>query len=175
LVTLLIDPMAARRLRGRLRSPGARLVPAAGLAALTLGACGQSQAQRTPDVNKLPLVPGAKVALRVQECDTGANAFCAWELLVVAEHYRSSDELVKAEHALLLKSGWSGADADTGDQHAADSPGHKLRITYATPSGDLRDIVLGSVKRSRKLTLALSHVMFVRSAAMSMLLEVGAS
>ena len=113
--------------------------------------------------------------LAVSPPATGANAFCAWELLVVGPRYRSSDQLVKDEHALLLKSGWSGGDADTGDQHAADSPGHKLRVTYATPSGDLRDIVLGSIKRSRQLTLALSHVMFVRSAAMSMLLEVGAS
>jgi hypothetical protein len=169
LVTLLGDPMAARRLR-------AVATPAAAAAALTLAACGgQTQAQRTPDVNKLPLVAGAKVSLRVHECDTGANSFCGWELLVVAPRYRSSDDLVKDEHALLKKSGWTGADADTGGQHAADSPGHKLRVTYATASGELQRIINGDTRRSRQLELALSHTMFARAAAMSMLLEVGAS
>jgi hypothetical protein len=167
LVTLLLDPMTAGRLR---------VSTTAAAAAVGLAACGgQTQAHRTPSVSKLPLVAGAKVSLRVHECDTGANAFCGWELLVVAPRYRSSDDLVNDEHALLLKSGWSGADADTSGQHAADSPGHKLRVTYATPSGDLQAIVLGSTRRSRQLTLALSHAMFVRTAAMSMLLEVGAS
>jgi hypothetical protein len=169
LATLLFDPMAARRLRG------AWTIAAAAVLAGALSACGDSAAQRSPDVHKLPLVPGAKVSLRVHECDSGANAFCSWELLVVGSHYKSSDDLVKDEHALLLKSGWSGADADTGEQHAADSPGHKLRVTYATAFGDLKGIDLGWIRRSRTLALALSHAMIARSAAMSMLLEVGAS
>jgi hypothetical protein len=169
LVTLLVDPMTAGRLR-------AVSTTAAAAAALTLAACGGgSKAARTPDVNKLPLVPGAKVSLRVHECDSGANAFCSWELLVVASHYKSSEDLVNDEHALLLKTGWSGADADAGGQHAADSPGHKLRVTYATASNDLRGIILGAVRRSRQLELALDHTLFVRAPAMSMLLEVGAS
>jgi hypothetical protein len=75
----------------------------------------------------------------------------------------------------LLKSGWTGADADSGEQRAADSPGHKLRVTYATAYGDLKGIDLGWIKRSRKLTLALSRAIFDHAAAMSMLLEVGAS
>ncbi len=88
---------------------------------------------------------------------------------------RSADALVKDEHALLLKNGWTGANAETGEQHAADSPGHKLRVTYATAFGDLKGIDLGWIKRSRTLTLALSHALFAHTAAMSMLLEMGAS
>jgi predicted small lipoprotein YifL len=140
---------------------------------LTLAGCGQSSGG-TPDVGKLPLPPGAQISLRVERCDKGANAFCAWELVVTSSRARNSEELFKAQHALLLKSGWTGANADTGEQHAADSPGHKLRVTYATAFGDLKGIDLGWIKRSRKVTLALSRALFAHTAAMSMLLESGA-
>ena len=46
--------------------------------------------------------------------------------------------------------GWTGANADTGQQRAADSPGHKLRLTYAPAAGDLQGIDLGWIKRSRR-------------------------
>jgi hypothetical protein len=152
----------------RLRAAGAVLVVA-------LAGCGQSTAQRTPDIAKLPLVSGAQVALRVQRCDKGVNAFCGYELVVAGPRYRSADQLVKDEHRLLLGRGWTGANAETGEQHAADSPGHKLRVTYATAYGDLKGIDLGWIKRSRKITLALSNAMFRHAPTMSMLLEVGAS
>ncbi len=91
------------------------------------------------------------------------------------DHGAQRDALVKQEHALLLKDGWTGANAETGQQHAADSPGHKLRVTYATAFGDLLGIDRGWIKRSRTVTLALSRALFQRTAAMSMLLEIGAS
>jgi hypothetical protein len=164
--------MTARRLSGQ----RVWIASAAVVATLALVGCGgQTATQRTPTVDKLPLIPGAHISLRVQRCDMGANAFCGWELLVIAPRYRSSDDVVKSEHRLLMKSGWTGADADAGEQRAADSPGHKLRVTYATPSADLIGIDQGSTKRSRKLTLALSQAIFNRQSAMSMLLEVGAS
>jgi hypothetical protein len=40
---------------------------------------------------------------------------------------------------------------------------------------DLRGVDLGWIRRPRTITLALSNTMFDRSAAMSMMLEVGAS
>ena len=141
---------------------------------VALAGCGQSSGG-TPDLAKLPLPPGAHVALKVERCDKGANAFCAWELVVNSTTARSADALVKDEHALLLKNGWTGANAETGEQHAADSPGHKLRVTYATAFGDLKGIDLGWIKRSRTVTLALSRALLARAAAMSMLLETGAS
>ena len=76
---------------------------------------------------------------------------------------------------MLRKHGWSLADGDTGDQSAANSPGHKLRLTFATATGDLRQIDLGQINRPRPITYALSSTMFDRTPAMSMLLEVGAS
>lgn len=159
--------MTARRLR-------VWLPTAAVTVAAVLAGCGQSSGG-TPDVGKLPLVPGSQVSLKVQRCDKGANAFCAWELVVTSATAASSDVLVNAEHALLLSKGWSGANADTGEQHAAESPGHKLRVTYASALGDLKGIDLGWIKRSRKVTLALSRALFAHTAAMSMLLEVGAA
>jgi hypothetical protein len=148
-------------------------------ALLVLGAsiagCGSSAASRKPDLGQLPLVNGASVIAEVHSCDRGANAFCAIELVIVDHRYKTSTDLVEQEHAQLRKHGWTGGQGDTGDQKAADSPGHKLRVTYATAAGDLRGIDLGTIQRPRGITLALSRAMFDQSPAMSIMLEVGAS
>lgn len=142
---------------------------------VALGGCGQGSVRRTPDLSQLPLVTGAQVLAEVRQCDAGANAFCGWELVVAARGYRSSDALAKAEHLHLKALGWTGANADTGQQRAADSPGHKLRVTYAPANGDLQGIDLGWIKRSRRITLALSRAMFEHTSALSVLYEEGAS
>jgi hypothetical protein len=142
---------------------------------VTLAGCGQSGASHTPDLARLPLVRGARIVSQVRRCDPGANAFCGWELVVVNPRYRSSDALLRGEHRRLLKLGWTGANADTGEEHAADSPGRKLRLTYATAYGDLKGIDLGWIRRSRTVTLSLSRAMFEHASALSMLLEQGAS
>ncbi|HEY8764443.1 MAG TPA: hypothetical protein VIM18_09645 [Solirubrobacteraceae bacterium] len=164
--------MTGRRLRAR------RALSLALLAVLVVGSlvgCGQGSSQRTPALGRLPLVKGARISVQVLRCDKGANAFCAWELVVVAPRFRGSDALLLSEHALLRKRGWSGAGADVADEHAADSPGHKLRVTYATDYGDLKAIDLVWTQRSRKVTIALSRAIFGHVPTMSMLLEQGAS
>jgi hypothetical protein len=140
-----------------------------------LAACGGNQPPRAPDLARLPLVPGAKVVAKVQTCDTGANAFCAIHVVVVDRRFRSSDDLLESEHRHLRKLGWTGATGDSGDEKAADSPGHKLRVTYATASGDLKDIDLKVIKRPRPIAIALARTLFDRQAAMSMMLEIGTS
>jgi hypothetical protein len=140
-----------------------------------LAGCGQSSSPRMPALAKLPLVSGSRISVQVLRCDKGANAFCAWELVVVAPGYRSSEQLVRREHDQLLKRGWSGANADVNGEHAADSQGHKLRLSYATNYGDLQAIDLGYTKRSRKVTFALSRTIFDHTPTMSMLLEQGAA
>jgi hypothetical protein len=146
------------------------------LAAGSLAGCGAaSEPQRTPAAGALPLVPGSRVVEQVRRCDQGRNAFCAINLVVVNRAYNSSDILARDESQVLSKAGWSLADGDTGLQAAANSPGHKLRLTYATATGDLRDIDLGIINRPWPITYALSTSMFDRAAAMSMRLEVGAS
>jgi len=135
--------------------------------------CGSSAAPGVPDVAKLPLVDGAAVVARAQQCDKGAGAYCAVQLVVVDHRFRSSLDLMKSERVMLQGLGWSITDGDTGNEHAADSPGHRLRVTYATADGDLRGIVLGWIVRARPITLALSRAMFARSPAISMMLEHG--
>jgi hypothetical protein len=158
--------MIARRL-------GALLTLASACAALA--ACGSGSSSHQPSLAQLPLVDGASVVTQVRACDHGANAFCAIEIVVTDHRYRTSTDLVEDEHAQLRKHGWTGGQGDTNEQKAADSPGHKLRVTYATASGDLRGVDLGSIQRPRRITLALSHVMFDQAPAMSIMLEVGAS
>jgi len=143
--------------------------------AFALAGCGQSTAQRTPDLSKLPLVSGTRVVTRVKRCDPGANAFCAWELVVAGRGYRSSVALLKAEHHHLRVLGWTSANADTGQQRAQDSPRHKLRVTYATPQGELQGVDLGYAKRAQPVQLALSQAMFAHTPAISILYEIGAS
>jgi hypothetical protein len=142
---------------------------------LALAACGQSGSSRVPDLAKLPLVPGANVVVQARQCDRGANAFCSFQLVVVDPRYPTSTALVSSERTHLRQLGWSDMNADTGEQHAAESPGHKLRVTYATAFGDLKGIDLGWIMRPRPIALALSHAMFARTSAMSVMLEVGSS
>jgi hypothetical protein len=138
-----------------------------------LAGCGQKATTPSPTLSQLPLVSSANIVTQVRECDKGANAFCAIELVVVDPHSRSSVELVKSERRRLKESGWSGVAPDDGQQRAAESPGQKLRITYATAASDLLGIDLEWIKRPRPITMALANALFQRSAAMSILLEAG--
>jgi hypothetical protein len=151
------------------------LVASALSIATALAACGQTSTGRSPDLAKLPLVPGASVVAQARQCDKGANAFCSFQLVVTDPRYPSSKALVSSERRQLHKLGWSGMDADTGEEQAAESPDHKLRVTYATAFGDLKGIDLNWIKRPPSIALALSRTMFARSSAMSVMLEVGAS
>lgn len=156
---------------------GRRLGAFCALALLTtLAGCGAvSSAQRTPAASSVPLLPGSRIVTQVRTCDQGANAYCAIDLVVRNSHYISSDILSRDEGRLLRKDGWSLADGDTSAETAANSPGHKLRLTFSTAAGDLQEIDLGQIIRPWPITYALSSSMFARAAAMSMRLEIGAS
>jgi hypothetical protein len=138
--------------------------------------CGAgTPAARTPTASSVPLVPGSRVVEQVRACDQGSNAFCAIDLVVRNGAYKSSDILLRDEGRLLRKDGWSLSNAETRAQTAANSPGHKLRLTFSTAAGDLQEIDLGLINRSWPITYALSSSMFDRAAAMSMRVEVGAT
>jgi hypothetical protein len=126
-------------------------------------------------LSSLPIVPGARVTLRVKQCDHGANGFCAWDLVVVDRRAPSSTALLHQERDLLSHDGWTLGNGDTGEQHSADSPGNRVRVTYASAYGDLKGVTLGWIKRPESVQLALSHTLFTGTSAMSMLLELGAS
>jgi hypothetical protein len=142
---------------------------------VALAGCGQSGGPQMPDLTRLPLLSGARIVARVTRCDKGANAFCALELVVADPQLKSSDSMLLRERDRLRALGWSAAYADTGEQKAADSPGHKLRVTYATAYGDLKGIDLGWIHRSQKITLALSQALFSHSPTLSMMLELGST
>jgi hypothetical protein len=161
--------MTGRRLRAALGG-----VAAAVALTVALGACGSSGGDQSPKLASLPLVPGANIITRYKQCDHGSNAYCAWELVITDHRYKTSRDLTKSEHLLLTKQGWSAAVADTGEQRAADSPGHKLRVTYSTAYGDLKGVDLGWIERPRQITLSLSRTIFDRASAMSVMLELGA-
>jgi hypothetical protein len=140
---------------------------------VTLGGCGSGGSQHRPNVNGLPLVPGARIVAQQQKCDPGANAFCGWELVVQAPGYTDSDELLLSEQEQLKSAGWTGANADINGEQAADSPGHRLHVTYGTPATDLRGIDFGLIHRRRKITLTLSRAMLDQAPTLSILLEEG--
>ena len=144
----------------------AGLVLAAGIAG-----CGSSS-PRTPNIGQLPLVPGVRTVAKVTQCDPGAAAYCGVQFVVLNHRYRDSEEFLKSESALLHAHGWTDANADIGPETAADSPGHKLHLTYATAFGELDGIDFGWIKRPRNITIALSNSVFAHTPALAMLLEV---
>ena len=95
--------------------------------------------------------------------------------MVVAPRFTTSEDLVNAEHDLVHGEGWAGVSADTGDERAAESPGHKLRVTYATAYGDLKGIDLGWIHRRSQIARALSQALFDHASAMSVELDLGSS
>jgi hypothetical protein len=146
-------------------------LPPALVCALVLAGCGG--AIRRPRVSLLPLVPGARVVTDVRVCDSGAQPYCALELVVADPRYPSSRQLVLAERHLLHAHKWTAASAQTADELANESPGHKLRVTYATAFGDLKGVDLGWIGRTRQVQQSLAREMFAGKAAMSAQLQAG--
>lgn len=144
------------------------------IALVTLAAgCGATSSSRTPNPGRVPITTGAHVVTRVHRCDRGVNPYCAVQMVVVGDRYGSSAALLDAERRHLLASGWTLADAQTGDESGADSPGHKLRLTFATAALDLKDLDLGWIQRAPGIGRSLSSTMFARQSALSLLLETG--
>jgi hypothetical protein len=147
----------------------------AATAVLGLAGCAQGSHDRAPQARLLPLVPGSKIVAQSTQCDRGSSAYCALELVVVNPRYKTSVDLLAAEHKLIHARGWNGVTGDTGDENAAESPGRKYRVTYGLPDGDLRSIELGYIHRSRAIAYALSRTLFEHTPAMSVMLETGSA
>ena len=147
----------------------------AGLAlAVSLAACGGSGGSGAPvSASRVPLLAGVNVLTRARECDRGANAFCSQELVVTGGGFTSSGAMVTAEHDLLRARRWMDASGDFGQEQAADSPGHKLHLTYATGLAELTGIDEGWIKRQTSLTLLLSRQLFAGRPTMTLTLTTG--
>lgn len=142
--------------------------------ALAAAGCGHSAGRRIPSVERVPLVPRTRVIAQVTRCDPGANSYCAVQLVVVGR-YAGSDALLRQERKYLQSLGWGLVNAQTGDEHAAESPGHRFHLVFATAALDLKDWDLGWVKRSPMIARMLSQTMIRRQPALSMMLESGAA
>jgi hypothetical protein len=140
---------------------------------LVLAGCGKGGASRPLSVSQLPLVSGARITTQSRECDTGKNAFCTVEAVIVNPHATSSGAFMDSEQHMLHNLGWTTSAGDDGDEVAADSPGHKLRVTYATAIDDLIGLDEKWIKRPWPIWAALTHSMFNGTPAMSVMLEVG--
>jgi hypothetical protein len=140
---------------------------------LLLAGCGNGGASKPLSVSQLPLIPGARVTTQSRQCDTGKNSFCAIEAVIVDPQASSSGALVDSEHRKLHSLGWTTSAGDNGNEVASDSPGHKLRITYATAMGDLIGLDEKWIKRPWPIWAALTQSMFNGTPAMSIMLEVG--
>jgi hypothetical protein len=151
---------------------GIRTLSLALPALVALAGCG-SAAPRSVSIQQLPLVDGASIVTQVTQCDRGANAFCAIEAVVVDRRFKSSGALVASEHHYLRKLGWTSSAGDNGNERAAQSPGNKLRLTYATAGGDLIGWDEGWIKRPRTIVMTLDRQFLDGTPTMSIMLQVG--
>jgi hypothetical protein len=152
---------------------GIRTLSLALLALVALAGCGHATSARSLTLRRVPLVSGATVIHQVMQCDRGANAFCAIEAVIVDRRFTSSGALTASEDRLLHHLGWKSSAGDDGVEAAADSPGQKLRVTYATAIDDLIGLDEHWIKRPFSIEMALDRTLFNRTPAMSILLEVG--
>lgn len=134
-------------------------------------------AKRSLSVTGVPLPAGTRVIVRVHRCNGGAHAFCALQFVLVAAagRYPSSDALLAAETAQLHRVHWGQAQGDTIHESAAESPGHRLRVTYATANLDLQAIDESRIQRAPTIARALSREMYARASALSIMLQAGSS
>jgi hypothetical protein len=143
--------------------------------ALTVTGCGQSASHRRLAVDGAPLVHGARVVAQARSCDRGAHPYCSLQLVVVGSGFRSPTDLLAAEEGRLKALGWTSTAGDTPKERSADSPGHRLRLSLAIAPDDLLSWDQGQVKRRPPIAHALSHAMFDRAPALSLMLETGSS
>lgn len=143
------------------------------LALVALAGCGSATPTRPVSLRQLPLVSGAQIISQTRECDTGSNGFCALEAVVVDHSAANSGALTAAEDHLLHRLGWKSSAGDDGDEVAANSPGQKLRVTFATAIDDLIGLDERWITRASSIKMALDRAMFDRTPAMSIMLEVG--
>ncbi len=137
---------------------GAGVIVAAIVAvAVVIVATGRGGTPRAIGLKNIPLVAGTRVLTQVRSCDRGANPYCALQVVIVGDRY---PHLAGAAHRLRRRScsSWAGPPprAPTATETAADSPGHELRLTFATAYEDLLAIDLGWIQRTAPISHSLS-------------------
>ena len=154
---------------------GTRRLGPALLLLFALAGCGSATSTKSLSLRQVPLVPGAQIVSQTTQCDTGTNPYCALEAVIVDRSAASSGALTAQEDYLLHQRGWKSSAGDDGDEVAANSPGQKLRVTFATAFDDLIGLDEHWIKRADTIKMALDQTIFNRVPAMSIMLEVGAT
>jgi hypothetical protein len=162
-------------IRSWVTAAGASRLAVIAVTALAVAGCGAGAGSRAVGVTQVPLPGGARIMTHVRSCDRGVNAYCAEQLVVVAPAFASSTALEVTERQLLTKRGWTSTQGADGNEKAADSPGHELRLYYATAYDDLLGIDSNWIQRAPPISHGLSNAMFDRAPAISLMLVRGSS
>ncbi|MGZ4311787.1 MAG: hypothetical protein ACXVR1_06755 [Solirubrobacteraceae bacterium] len=151
------------------------LVAAVVVVAAVVATTGRGGTPRGVGLPNIPLLAGTRVVARVRSCDRGINPYCALQVVVVGDRYPSSTALRAAYGQQLAKLGWTSAKGPDGNETAVDSPGHELRLTYATAYEDLLGVDSNWIQRTAAISHSLSTTMFDRAPALSIMLVRGPS
>lgn len=151
------------------------VVAALVIVAVLIVASGRGGTPRDIGLRNIPMVPGTHVLTQVRSCDPGVHAYCALQVVIVGDRYRTSQALRKTYGARLHTLGWTTTKGPDGNETAADSPGHELRLTFATAYEDLLGIESNWIQRTAAISHSLSSVMFDRAPALSIMLLRGSS
>lgn len=143
--------------------------------AVVVATTGQGGTPRAIGLRDIPLPDRTRVATQVRTCDRGALAYCSLQVVVIGEGYPSSSLLRAAYRQTLTRLGWTMTRGPDGNETAADSPGHELRLTFATAYEDLLGIDSKWIQRAAPISHALSATLFDRAAALSIMLVRGSS
>lgn len=143
--------------------------------AVVIATSGRGGTSRAIGVRNIPMIAGTRVTTMVRSCDRGIHPYCALQLVLVGDHYPTSKALRDAYRANLLKLGWTTTKGPDGNETAADSPGHELRLTFATAYEDLLGIDSNWIQRTAAISHSLSAAMFSRAPTLSVMLVRGSS
>jgi hypothetical protein len=171
-----MTPMASSRklLVWTLTGVGAVLAVAAAVV-LVIVATGRGGTPRAIGLKDIPVPAGTRVMTKVRSCDRGTNPNCSLQVVLVGDHYPSSAALRATYGKELLKLGWTTTKGPDGNETAADSPGHELRLTFATAYEDLQGIESNWIQRTAEISHSLADTMFDRAPALSIMLLRGSS
>jgi hypothetical protein len=151
------------------------VVAAVILVAVVIVAGGRGGTPRTIGLRNIPMLPGTRVLNTVRSCDRGVNPYCTLQVVIAGDRYPTSQALRQTYGAKLLKLGWTTTKGPDGNETAADSPGHELRLTFATAYEDLLGVDSNWIQRTAAISHSLSSAMFDRAPALSIMLFRGSS
>jgi hypothetical protein len=151
------------------------VVAAVVVVGVMIATTGRGGTPRAIGLRNIPLPAGTRVVTRVRSCDRGVNPYCALQVVIVGDRYPSSTALRAAYGQQLASLGWTTAKGPDGNETAADSPGHELRLTFATAYEDLLGVDSKWIQRTSAVSHSLSTTMFDRAPALSIMLLRGSS